>query len=37
MTEVRLYRPRMSVLWWVRKPTYFLIVMRWILTGSSNV
>lgn len=28
MTEVRLYRPRISVLWWVRKPTYFLFVMR---------
>ncbi|MCA1843572.1 MAG: fumarate reductase subunit C [Actinobacteria bacterium] len=28
MTEVRLYRKRMPVFWWVRKPTYFLFVMR---------
>jgi fumarate reductase subunit C len=26
--DVRLYRRRMPVFWWVRKPTYFLFVMR---------
>jgi fumarate reductase subunit C len=28
VTEVRLYRKRMPVFWWIRKPTYFLFVMR---------
>jgi fumarate reductase subunit C len=28
VTDVRLYRKRMPVFWWVRKPTYFLFVMR---------
>ena len=28
MTDVHLYRKRTPVFWWVRKPTYFLFVMR---------
>jgi fumarate reductase subunit C len=28
MTEVRAYRRTMSTWWWVRKPSYFLFVMR---------
>jgi fumarate reductase subunit C len=28
VTEVRLYRKRTPVFWWVRRPTYFLFVMR---------
>ena len=28
MTEVRLYRQRKPVFWWVKKKTYFLFVMR---------
>jgi fumarate reductase subunit C len=28
MTDVHLYRRRVPVFWWTRKPTYFLFVMR---------
>jgi fumarate reductase subunit C len=28
MTDQRLYRPRVSTWWWMRKRTYFLFVMR---------
>ena len=28
MTDVRLYRPRISIWWWTRKRTYFVFVMR---------
>jgi len=28
MTEVRTYRRQLSTWWWVRKPSYFLFVMR---------
>jgi fumarate reductase subunit C len=28
MTELRLYRPRMSTWWWTRKRTYVVFVMR---------
>ena len=28
MSDVQLYRKRIPVFWWVRKPTYFLFVMR---------
>lgn len=28
MTEARAYRRRVSTWWWVRKPSYFLFVMR---------
>ncbi|MFC7493320.1 MULTISPECIES: fumarate reductase subunit C [unclassified Nocardioides] len=28
MTEVRVYRPRVSTWWWTRKRTYFVFVMR---------
>ena len=28
MTEIRLYRPRVSTWWWIGKRTYFLFVMR---------
>ena len=28
MTDLRLYRPRISTWWWTRKRTYFVFVMR---------
>ena len=28
MTDLRLYRPRVSTWWWTRKRTYFVFVMR---------
>jgi fumarate reductase subunit C len=28
MTQLRLYRPRISTWWWTRKRTYFVFVMR---------
>ena len=28
MTDLRLYRPRISTWWWTRRRTYFLFVMR---------
>ena len=28
MTDLPMYRPRVSTWWWLRKPSYFLFVMR---------